>query len=55
MGMPPGIGIVETLIGFPHQGDAAYDFTDMPHVPFKDEVWPKFLSQNARRILKIGQ
>ena len=29
-------------------------FSDMPQVPFKDEVWPKFLSQNARRILKIG-
>ena len=29
-------------------------FTDMPHVPFKDEVWPKFLSENARRVLKIG-
>ena len=30
-------------------------FSDMPHVPFKDEVWPKFLSENARRVLKIGQ
>jgi predicted TIM-barrel fold metal-dependent hydrolase len=30
-------------------------FTDMPNVPFKDHVWPKFLSENARRILKIGQ
>jgi uncharacterized protein len=30
-------------------------FADMPHVPFKDDVWPKFLSQNARRVLKIGQ
>ena len=30
-------------------------FTDMPHVPFRDHVWPKFLSGNARRILKIGQ
>jgi len=29
-------------------------FSDMPRVPFKDEVWPKFLSENARRILKIG-
>jgi uncharacterized protein len=28
-------------------------FADMPHVPFKDEVWPKFLSENARRVLKI--
>jgi predicted TIM-barrel fold metal-dependent hydrolase len=30
-------------------------FTDMPNVSFKDHVWPKFLSENARRILKIGQ
>jgi predicted TIM-barrel fold metal-dependent hydrolase len=30
-------------------------FTDMPHVPFKDEVWPKFLHENARRVLKLGQ
>jgi uncharacterized protein len=30
-------------------------FADMPHVPFKDEVWPKFLSENARRVLKIGK
>jgi predicted TIM-barrel fold metal-dependent hydrolase len=29
-------------------------FSDMPHVPFKDNVWPKFLSENARRVLKIG-
>jgi uncharacterized protein len=28
-------------------------FTDMPHVPFKDEVWPKFLGENARRVLKL--
>ena len=30
-------------------------FTDMPQVPFKDEVWPKFLHENARRVLKLGQ
>jgi len=30
-------------------------FTDMPHVPFKDHVWPKFLSENARRLLKVGK
>ncbi|HEX6524413.1 MAG TPA: amidohydrolase family protein [Streptosporangiaceae bacterium] len=29
-------------------------FTDMPHVPFRDEVWPMFLAGNARRILKIS-
>jgi predicted TIM-barrel fold metal-dependent hydrolase len=30
-------------------------FSDMPHVPFKDEVWPKFLHENARRVLKLGR
>jgi predicted TIM-barrel fold metal-dependent hydrolase len=28
-------------------------FRDLPGVPFKDEVWPKFLHENARRVLKI--
>ena len=27
---------------------------DMQHVPFKDEVWPKFLRENAARVLKIS-
>ena len=28
-------------------------FRDMPHVPFRDEVWPKFLRENAVRVLKL--
>jgi predicted TIM-barrel fold metal-dependent hydrolase len=28
--------------------------TDMQNVPFKDEVWPKFLRDNARRVLKLS-
>jgi hypothetical protein len=28
-------------------------FEDLPKVPFKDEVWPKFLRENARRVLKL--
>jgi predicted TIM-barrel fold metal-dependent hydrolase len=28
-------------------------FSDMPHVPLKDEVWPKFLYGNAARILGL--
>lgn len=28
-------------------------FSDMPKVGFKDEVWPKFLRENAKRVLKI--
>ena len=27
--------------------------SDMQQVPFKDEVWPKFLRDNARKILKL--
>ncbi len=27
--------------------------TDMQNVPFKDEVWPKFLRGNAERVLKL--
>ena len=29
--------------------------TDMPNVPFKDEVWPKFLRGNAMRVLGIDK
>lgn len=28
--------------------------TDMKSVPFKDEVWPKFLRENAKRVLKLA-
>ena len=28
-------------------------FRDMPSVPFKDEVWPKFLRENAIRVFKL--
>ncbi len=28
-------------------------FSDMPHVPFRDAVWPKFLRENAERVLKL--
>ena len=29
-------------------------FGELPDVPFRDEVWPKFLRDNARRVLKLG-
>ena len=29
-------------------------FGDLENVPFKDEVWPKFLGGNARRVFKIS-
>lgn len=28
-------------------------FADMPHVPFKDEVWPKFLRENAMKVFGL--
>ena len=28
--------------------------TDLPQVPFRDHVWPKFLRENAARVLKIN-
>jgi len=30
-------------------------FRDMPNVPFRDEVWPKFLRENALRVFKIPE
>ena len=33
----------------------SYDriFEELPKVPFKDEVWPKFLRENAKKVLKL--
>ena len=28
-------------------------FDDLPNVPFRDHVWPKFLRENAERVLKL--
>jgi len=28
-------------------------FGDLPNVPFKDEVWPKFLRENAKKVFKL--
>jgi len=28
-------------------------FSEMPHVPFRDHVWPKFLRENAIRVFKL--
>ena len=28
-------------------------FEQLPHVPFRDHVWPKFLRENAARVLKL--
>lgn len=29
-------------------------FRELPDVPFKDDVWPKFLRENALRVFKLG-
>ena len=30
-------------------------FKDMKNVPFKDEVWPKFLRENAMKVFNLGE
>jgi uncharacterized protein len=30
-------------------------FSDMPDVPFRDHVWPKFLRENAVRVFKLDE
>ena len=30
-------------------------FTEFEDVPFKDDVWPKFLRDNARAVLKLEE
>jgi predicted TIM-barrel fold metal-dependent hydrolase len=30
-------------------------FAELPNVPFNDEVWPKFLRDNALRVFKLGE
>jgi hypothetical protein len=29
-------------------------FAELPAVPLREEVWPAFLSHNARRVFAIG-
>ena len=30
-------------------------FAELPNVPFRDHVWPKFLCENAARVLKLEE
>ena len=30
-------------------------FRDMPHVPFREHVWPKFLRENAVRVFRLDE
>jgi uncharacterized protein len=38
---------------FPMGLSLARIFADMPGVPFREQVWPKFLYENARRVLNL--
>ena len=29
-------------------------FSELPDVPFRDHVWPKFLRENAERVFKLN-
>ncbi|MDQ1459746.1 MAG: uncharacterized protein QOI08_1230 [Actinomycetota bacterium] len=34
-------------VGYPDE------FTELPDVPFRDHVWPKFLRENAQRAFNL--
>jgi predicted TIM-barrel fold metal-dependent hydrolase len=38
---------------YPYGLDIDRIFAELPGVPLKDEVWPKFLRENAARVLKV--
>ncbi|MEZ5140596.1 MAG: amidohydrolase family protein [Acidimicrobiales bacterium] len=38
---------------FPMGIDLGRIFAELPEVPFRDEVWPKFLRENAMRVFKL--
>jgi predicted TIM-barrel fold metal-dependent hydrolase len=41
--------------GYPAGLTYERQFGDLPNVPFKDEVWPKFLRENALRVYRIEE
>lgn len=41
MAMPGGIGAIDLI------------FKELPEVPFRPQVWPKFLRNNALRVFKL--
>jgi predicted TIM-barrel fold metal-dependent hydrolase len=40
---------------YPHGLTLDRIFSELPQVPFRDHVWPKFLRENAARILKLDR
>ena len=38
---------------FPSGRTLEHIFGDMPNVPFRDHVWPKFLRENAIRVFNL--
>ena len=51
--MAPGVLWVAALLACLLSLDRI--FKDMPNVPLKDEVWPKFLRENALKVFKLDQ
>jgi hypothetical protein len=41
--------------GYPSGLTYERQFSELPNVPFKDNVWPKFLRENALRVFKIPE
>jgi uncharacterized protein len=39
---------------YPMGLDLSRIFSELPDVPFRDHVWPKFLRDNARRVFKLA-
>ena len=49
------IGAVSCSMLTPSLCDVTYDriFSELPDVPFRDHVWPKFLRENAKKVFKL--
>jgi hypothetical protein len=53
---PFGVGVVDTMIGFPSEGLSLERIVgELRGVSFKDEVWPKFLRHNAAKVLDLAR
>jgi hypothetical protein len=48
MTFPAGTPVIDTMIAFPQEGTAQYDF-------IREHVWPKFLHENAARVLRLDR
>ncbi|MDZ7781573.1 MAG: hypothetical protein U5K56_01025 [Halioglobus sp.] len=61
MAMPADIGVIDTRGAdrvlyagyFPMGLSLERIFRELPEVPLRDEVWPKFPRENAVRVFKL--